>query len=193
MKIKHLSRIWWLLFLAGIIIGAVCAGLCIRKLQMSEVQSVLYVQQLKDAQYHIEGLFGRIFLRRIILLAGLLLSVYVCKIPVPMVLATLFFGLAAGYLMTVMAAGYGIRGYFFLCAMILPQYIFYVLAYMLILRMAVLKYKDGTTYTRYAFHSGRAWHSMGILIGCIVLLVTAGVACEAYVTPGIVQQVVRRF
>ena len=54
MKIKHLSRIWWLLFLAGIIIGAVCAGLCIRKLQMSEVQSVLYVQQLKDAQYHID-------------------------------------------------------------------------------------------------------------------------------------------
>ena len=195
MKIKRLSKIWWLLFLAGIIAGAVCAGLCLRKLQVSQIQSVLYIQQLKSAKFQMNGLFGRILFRRLILLAGLLLSVYVCKIPVPMVLATILFGMAAGYLMTVMAAGYGIKGYIFLGAMLVPQYIFYVLAYILVLRLAALKYKNSTIYTHYPLNINRKGdlRQLGVVLGCLLMLVCAGVACEAYVTPGFVQQVIQKF
>lgn len=189
LKRKRSSRMWWMLFLAGIIVGAVCAGLCISKIQMTDVRSVLYIQQLKSSEYNIQHVFGHIFFKRICFLAGLIISLYVCSVPVPFICVTFLLGIASGYLMTVMAAGYGIKGYFFLGAMMLPHYIFYAAAYIILLRLAVFKYKNKALYSFKRTEDYRTWAVITIVI---FLIVGAGIVCETYLNPLIINSVIHK-
>lgn len=155
------------------------------------------MSRLKGSRPAGDGLLGYI-LRHRLSTGCLLCLVSTTLIGMPFLCAYIcYIGLAAGCLLSVAVVRYGIRGLLFMAAVLFPQALLLVPAYILIFFWAAdvnrTLYARGTQFEGYERYSSRYYLKKGAQIIGIMTVVIMGCLLESYVNPSILQFVLKIF
>lgn len=180
---KHL-HILEILFLSCFVIGIVAANLYGRsRLQQYGILNDYLIQQLKYITIEKHDYF-----------------IYVLTARLPVVLGLIFFGMTPwhrlvngmfliwsgfsfGFLCVMAISNLGAGAILLMVTALLPQFIFYVLGYWMLLRVEE-KYQSGTEHAKMG-----EWL---LLWGILLLLFFIGFLTEAYLNPGIMHFVLKK-
>lgn len=155
------------------------------------------MSRLKSSRPAGDGLLGYI-LRHRLSTGCLLCLVSTTLIGMPFLCAYIcYMGLAAGCLLSVAVVRYGIRGLLFMAAVLFPQALLLIPAYILIFFWAAdvnrTLYARGTQFEGYERYSSRYYLKKGAQIIGIMTVVIMGCLLESYVNPSILQFVLKIF
>ncbi|MCX4323722.1 MAG: stage II sporulation protein M [Lachnospiraceae bacterium] len=155
------------------------------------------MNRLKSSRPAGEGLVGYI-LRYRLFTGCLLCLISTTLIGMPFLCAYIcYMGLSAGCLLSVAVIRYGIRGLLFIAAVLFPQALLLVPAYIFLFFWAAdvnrTLYARGNQLEGYERYSSRFYLKKGMQVVGIMAVVIMGCLLESYVNPNIVQFVLKIF
>ncbi len=155
------------------------------------------MNRLKNSRPEGEGLVGYI-LRHRLFTGCLLCLVSTTLVGMPFLCVYIcYMGLSAGCLLSVAVVRYGIRGLLFMAAVLFPQALLLVPAYILLIFWAAdvnrTLYAPRTQLEGYERYSGRFYLKKGVQIVGIMTVVIIGCLLESYVNPSILHFVLKIF
>lgn len=153
--------------------------------------------RLKNSRPAGEGLVGYI-LRQRLFTGCLLCLVSTTLIGMPFLCAYIcYMGLSAGCLLSVAVVRYGLRGLLFIAAVLFPQALLLVPAYILLFFWAAdvnrTLYMPRTQLEGYERYSSRFYIKKGVQMIGIMTVVIMGCLLESYVNPSILHFVLKIF
>ncbi len=172
-----LSHIWLWLFLGGLLAGTAFVNwLAWGNTMYSGTQMGDFVQNLYDFPSGV-GMLIKILIKRFgifLFLAGITL---LCRRSLVLYLSAAYFGFCFGTVISVMTIQYGPEGLWILLKALLPHYLLYVPAYMMVIKWAQDRF-SGKTGAR------RRWDKEGIgILALSGVMFIAGSVLECYVSP----------
>ena len=175
--IRHKGIVWLFVFAAGLIAGTVFVNyIAAGQIQVSGVWMADAVDKILAFEADV-GLFVHIFIKRglvFIFLAGITLLWHRILL---LYLSTAYFGFCFGVVVSLLTITYGPSGLFWLLKLLLPHYLLYVPAYMLLLLWAKERRR-----IRYRGRAG-AIPADGASLLLMAAMVVCGVVLECYVNP----------
>lgn len=155
------------------------------------------MNRLKNSRPVGEGLVGYV-LRHRLFTGCLLCLVSTTLIGMPFLCAYIcYMGLSAGFLLSVAVIRYGIRGLLFMAAVLFPQALLLVPAYILLFFWAAevnrTLYAPRTQLEGYERYSTHFYLKKGAQIVGIMAVVIMGCLLESYVNPGVLHFVLKIF
>ena len=158
-----------------------------------DVNSLTFIQSLKNLYFSLPDFkrgLPEILFKRFLIFLGISLSVYLFHTPILLGLMTCLLGISFGYLIALSAAVYGIKAYVLMIVLMMPQWIFYALAYHILIKAAESKW----TYSNFRFgYRHDRHHAVIFYLGLLVGLVLVGCVLESYVNPLIIKKYLKIF
>ena len=176
----HLDMIFFVSFFVGIL-WANCLGDSSKNrfFMLNEY----YLQQLKYAKLDYNRLFLYILENRLPLIGALLLLSFTVAGILIQILLVVYFGVSFGFLCVMAITNFGWKGILYIAGFLFPHYIFYIIGYLMFLRM-FWKRKEGVTVTQ---------KELVMQTGIFILLFVIGLLMESYVNPIFLKKMLKIF
>ncbi len=193
------SRIWpsrklLLFFLLGFLGGVAFTGLFGRDfMDYAGILSEYYLNRYQYTEIITEQLFFYLLRER---MAPVVVLLFLTFTPLSAACAYLFFGwqgFSLGTVLTLSIWKFGGRGVLLCLAGMLPQYLFYIPAWVLLGLFLCMRRREGSgELFRYKGTGGGRVGNL-ILFFLIFLLLVAGIVSEAWINPGILLKILSLF
>ena len=161
-------------------------------------EEMLY--QMKYAQIDVNKFFYYVLQKRTFLFVGLAILATTYLGLVTTYGACLWFGFAAGMFMAAASIRYGLKGILLLAGAFLPQYVFYVPAFWMLLnwcyQVCCMMYFPARVYSENEnrYRSKKAfWVKYGLQFLTLFLVVIIGICLESYVNPIFLTKILKIF
>ncbi len=181
MKKKNIRYLFFGFFLIGILLANLLGKQC---LEGSGIFNTYFLQQFEYARIDETELFLYILRVRLPVFGVLGLVGITQYWRGAHVLLISWSGMAVGFLLVSALSNLGPKGIFFVIVSMLPQYIFYIAAYFLLLEVQTAFHECGKMQKR------GAWLLAG---GLAVLMILSGILTETYVNPRLMKSVLKIF
>lgn len=188
MKKKRLKYLFFGFFFIGILIANLFGK---EKLAQFGIFNTYYLQQFEYVQIDETDLFLYIMRERLPVL-GFLVLFGMTEFWYPM---HLFFvawnGGAIGFLFVSALSNLGVKGILLVALSLIPQYIFYVLMYLLLFEIQGMQHGEAGS----VFSGGKIKHRGKYLVGfgIVLLLAVFGILTETYINPFLMKNIIKLF
>ncbi len=188
MKKKRLKYLFFGFFFIGILIANLFGK---EKLAQFGIFNNYYLQQFEYAQIDETDLFLYIVRERLPVL-GFLVLFGMTEFWYPMhLLFVAWNGGAIGFLFVSALSNLGVKGILLVVLSLIPQYIFYVLMYLLLFELQGMQHGEAGN----GFSGGKIKHKGKYLVGFGIILLFAvfGILTETYINPFLMKNIIKLF